>query len=195
MIYLKDEKLNLQKVDIIYLIKLMEKENNKINDEFKNLFIDLKLNINQIYALYEIIEEKAFEYLIEKIKDETKEYETEKENDLFKKIIDNNIILKEDILIKSIKKYIIRYCLGDNNGKDPILKKVKFEDIFNKIDIWGEAIFNDEKFKDESRALISEYQKDNNLLIYFYEIIFQKTDYLGQGSDPGEDNPEEDDDI
>ena len=195
MIYLKDEKLNLQKVDIIYLIKLMEKENNKINDEFKNLFIDLKLNINQIYALYEIIEEKAFEYLIEKIKDETKEYETEKENDLFKKLIDNNIILKEDLLVKSIKKYIIRYCLGDNNGKDPILKKVKFEDIFNKIDIWGEAIFNDEKFKDESRALISEYQKDNNLLIYFYEIIFQKTDYPGQGSDPGEDNPEEDDDI
>ena len=117
------------------------------------------------------------------------------ENDLFKKLIDNNIILKEDLLVKSIKKYIIRYCLGDNNGKDPILKKVKFEDIFNKIDIWGEAIFNDEKFKDESRALISEYQKDNNLLIYFYEIIFQKTDYPGQGSDPGEDNPEEDDDI
>ena len=95
MIYLKDEKLNLQKLDINnYLIKLMEKENNQIDKKFKNLFENIRLNINQIYALYEIIEEKAFHNLLEKVKNETTEYETEKENELFKKIIENNTILK-----------------------------------------------------------------------------------------------------
>ena len=193
MIYLKDEKLNLQKLDINnYLIKLMEKENNQIDKKFKNLFENLKLNINQIYALYEIIEEKAFHNLLEKIKDETTEYETEKENELFKKIIENNTILKEDILIKGIKKYIIRYCLGDYNGKKPILKDVKFEDMFNKIDIWGETIFNNEKFKEESKTLISEYHKDNNLLIYCYEIVFKKTINQEEEKDIVEEEPEED---
>ena len=193
MIYLKDEKLNLQKLDINnYLIKLMEKENNQIDKKFKNLFENLKLNIKQIYSLYEIIEEKAFNHLLEKIKDETTEYETEKENELFKKIIENNTILKEDILIKGIKKYIIRYCLGDYNGNKPILKNVKFEDMFNKIDIWGETIFNNEIFKEESKTIISEYHKDNNLLIYFYEIVFKKAIYQEGEIEIVEEEPEED---
>ena len=64
--------------------------------------------------------------------------------------------------------------------------------MFNKIDIWGETIFGNEKFKEESKTLISEYHKDNNLLIYCYEIVFKKTINQEEEKDIVEEEPEED---
>ena len=173
MIYLKDEKFNVTKTSIDYIIKLMEKENNKISDKFKLLITD-KLNINHIFALYEIIEEKAFKYLMKRIKDELEKYEGEEAKEKeFEDIFDKNSLINEKLLVKNITKYIVRYCLGDNNGNNQILKNIKFEDVFKKIDIWGKITFNDAKFKDESNKLCSLNQKENCLLKYIFGIIYK----------------------
>ena len=184
MIYLKDEKIISPKTDIDYLIKLMEKENNKIDEKFKNLFNSIKLNISQLFSLYEKIEEKAFDALVEKIKQETKKFESDKINEetenRIKNIINNNSLLNQDLLINGIKKYIVRYFLGDSIRNNPHnLENIKFDDIFNRMDIWGKNIFDDKKFKDESNKLCSLNKKENNnLLMYFYSAIFKKEDKL-----------------
>ena len=86
--------------------------------------------------------------------------------------IDKNILLNQDLIIKGIKRFIVRYCLGNNIGNNPILKNIKLEDIFSKQDIWSKNILTDKKFKEEKNKLISLNQKENYLLIYFYGIIF-----------------------
>ena len=163
---------------VLYLkdIKNNRKKSNTINDKFKNMNDNLELKIDKLFALYEIIEEKAFEILLEKLKEETKEYKKileEKIKNKLQNAIDKNILLNQDLIIKGIKKYIVRYFLGDNIVNNPILKNIKLEDIFSKQDIWSKNIFTDKKFKDEKNKLISLNQKENCLLIYFYGIIFK----------------------
>ena len=176
VLYLKDINFKNKNASINYLIKIMEKENNIINEKFKNMFENLELNIDQIFSLYEIIEEKAFDILLEKLKGEAKVYDLileEKVKDDLKNAINKNTLLNQDLIIKGIKKYIVRYCLGNNVGNNPILKNIKIEDIFSNQDIWSKNIFTDTKFQEEKNKLISLNQKENNLLIYFYGIIFK----------------------
>ena len=47
---------------VLYLkdIKNNRKKSNTINDKFKNMNDNLELKIDKLFALYEIIEEKAF---------------------------------------------------------------------------------------------------------------------------------------
>ena len=191
MLYLKDEKFISTKTDIDYLIKLMEKENNKIDENLKKLFdnIEYKLNISQIFSLYEKIEEKAFNVLIEEIGEETKKYESitsnKKIENEIKNIINDNSLLNQDLIINGIKKYIIRYFLGDSTNNNPNhLGNIKFDDIFNRVDIWGKNMFDDKRFKDESNKLCAlNKNENNNLLIFFYGIIFKKEN--DPGGDPG----------
>ena len=50
-----------------------------------------------------------------------------------------------------------------------------FNYIFNKVDIWGKTIYNDNRFKEESNKLISINNKENNCIIkHYYNIIFQR---------------------
>ena len=155
-----------------------------VNKVVDYLFNNLKLNISQIFSLYEKIEEKAFDALVGKIKEETKKFESDKINEetenRIKNIINNNSLLNQDLLINGIKKYIVRYFLGDSIRNNPHnLENIKFDDIFNRMDIWGKNIFDDKKFKDESNKLCSLNKKENNnLLMYFYSAIFKKEDKL-----------------
>ena len=114
--------------------------------------------------------------MLEKLKEKAKVYKKifeEKIKNNLKNTIDKNILLNQDLIIKGIKKYIVRYFLGDNIVNNTILKNIKLEDIFSKQDIWSKNIFTDKKFKDEKNKLISLNQKENCLLIYFYGIIFK----------------------
>ena len=199
MLYLRDEKFISTKTDIDYLIKLMEKENNKIDENLKKLFdnIEYKLNISQIFSLYEKIEEKAFNVLIEEIGEETKKYESitnnEKIENEIKNIINDNSLLNQDLIINGIKKYIIRYFLGDSTSNNPHhLENIKFDDIFNRVDIWGKNMFDDKRFKDESNKLCTlNKNENNNLLIFFYGIIFKKENEPDSSPEPSDD-PDED---
>ena len=114
--------------------------------------------------------------MLEKLKEKAKVYKKifeEKIKNNLQNAIDKNILLNRDLIIKGIKKYIVRYFLGDNIVNNPILKNIKIEDIFSIQDIWSKNIFTDKKFKDEKNKLISLNQKENCLLIYFYGIIFK----------------------
>ena len=175
--YLKDEHLlNAKETSLDYVIKLMEKEGFKIHEEFKQEKYG-NIKISQILHLYEIIEEKAFDSLIKKIENEIKLFGeihiTEEDEEKIKNILDSNVVLKQEEIIKGIKKYIVRYYLGNKNGDEFTLNDIKLDDILNKSSVWDKQIFNNEKFKNESNELISFNQKDNNVLRYFYRIIFE----------------------
>ena len=176
MEYLKNEKSIDQNTNIKYIIKLMKKENNKLVEPFEELFENLKLKINQIFYLYELIEEKVFDSLTQIIKEEFKSDERmkiseEREKEIQKELNDNSL-LKQDVIIKAIKKYFVRYCLGDNSDNKSILNNIKINDVFNKIDIWDKTIFEKNLFKEESKKLCDFNQKENCMLIYFYRILF-----------------------
>ena len=102
--------------------------------------------INNLLHLYEIFELKSFDYLTEKINQKINEINIEintnqEMDNIFK---NNNSLLNEDKLINGIKRYILRYCLGDNKNIDNIINKMDnmLNDIFNKADIWGKTIIN-----------------------------------------------------
>ena len=176
MIYLKNEKFKCEETNIVYIMDIMQKENNNLNEVFISLIENSNFKINQILSLYEIIEEKAFNSLTQKLKeklilDQTTNLPKEKEKEIQNEI-SNNSILNEDLLIKTLKKYIVRYCLGDNSGINNWYN-IKLDDEFNKIDVWDKNIFNNEKFKEDKNKLISINNEDNCLLNYLFMKIFE----------------------
>lgn len=105
------------------------------------------------------------------ILDQTTNLPKEKEKEIQNEI-SNNSILNEDLLIKTLKKYIVRYCLGDNSGINNWYN-IKLDDEFNKIEVWDKNIFNNEKFKEDKNKLISINNEDNCLLNYLFMKIFE----------------------
>ena len=176
MDYLKNDKSIDGKTNIKDIIQIMKKENNQFVESFEELFENLKLNINQIFYLYELIEEKVFNILTQNIKEELKSDEKmkiseEKEKEIQNEL-NNNTLLKEDAIIKAIKKYFVRYYLGDNSDNKSISNNIKINDIFNKIDVWNKEIVEKNSFKEENKKLCDFNGTENCLLIYFYNIIF-----------------------
>ena len=184
MTYEKENKYDGDEITINDLIKIIENCNFKISDKLKDFMKngDLQsLYICHLLSFYEIIELKAFEYLTKDIKNNINKDEIKVKKEYKEKILQhlnkgqNDLLIKKDILENGIKKYILRYCLGDYKEKDKILENLNtnFKDIFERKDIWEYKIFKDEnKFKEESRQLIEINQKENCIVKYFYNIIF-----------------------
>ena len=130
------------------------------------------LFVCHLISFYEIIELKVFEYLTEGIKEKMKgnvnvlmpNQKKEIEN-----ILENN---ETKIgLINGIKKYILRYCIGDNKNKNDVLEKFNnnLEDLFKKSDIW----IDDTQISKEKRDKLISINKNNKCVVkYFYNIIF-----------------------
>ena len=189
MTYLKNEKFKGEETKIEYIIKLMQKENNIMNETFILLIENSYFNINQILSLYEIIEENVFDVLTKKLKEKIIEDKVinipeEKENETTNEINKTSLI-KEDLLMKGLKKYIVRYYLGDNEGDNNILNNIKLDDIFNKLDIWNKNIFNEEKFNEDKNKLCS-INEDNCLLYHLFMKIFniELEDNISSSDDP-----------
>ena len=147
---------------------------NKINKKL----INSEIYIDEILYLYENIEEKMFDILNEiflkdeKLKQENLKNKKKEEIDEYFKS-NKYLLLTKDIILKAIKKYIMRYCLGDYEKEEEILKNINSKKIFNKEDIWDNKIFNDTKFKEECNKLIEFNNNDNdNLEQYFLDLIF-----------------------
>ena len=191
MTYLKNEKFKAEETKIEYILKLMQKENNNMNETFISLIENSYFNINQILSLHEIIEENIFDILTKKIKEKIKKdniinISEEKENEIKNEII-NTFIIKEDILIKVLKKYIIRYYLGNMSGDNNIINNIKFDDIFNRIDIWDKIIFTNEKFNDDKNKLCS-INEENCLLYYLFMEIFNINNEIDDDDDSSSDS-------
>ncbi len=172
MTYEKDNKYINSDTSINYLIKIIEKENYKMNEQFKSFMGDYSILINNLISFYEIIELNSFGYLTNEMANKINENgfqisDDQKEN--ISKILNANKYLSHDNLINGIKKYIFRYCLGDNNILDKINQN--FSNIFNRIDIWEDNRNND--FIKEYKNLISINEKENCIIKYCFHSIFQ----------------------
>ena len=132
------------------------------------------LNFNNIIIFFESVENRSFFYLTENIR---KKIINEKINidenikNKIEQILNNNKILKKDILLKYIKKYIIRYL---KNNDDFIFN---FKDIYKK-NIFDKKILNNNKFEEEFDILCSINSKDNAIVKYciccIYNILNEK---------------------
>jgi hypothetical protein len=174
MIYDQEEYDCNNNIKINYIIKIIEKENYKMSKYTHELMAkyDDFLYICHLISFYEIIELKVFEYLTEGIKEKMKgNLNTLMINQ--KKEIEN-ILDKNEVktgLINGIKRYILRYCIGDNKNRNDVLEKFNnnFEDLFKKRDIW---IDNTQISKEKREKLILINKNNKFVVKYFYNIIF-----------------------
>jgi hypothetical protein len=181
------------KISLEYIAKVIKKENYQLDD----LLIDFlnqqsnKLFINNLLYLYEKAEIKCFEYLTEQIdiNEKDKNISTEKESKIKEYFSDSDLLLKEDIMINSIKKYILRYCIGSDIDNNNIFKNCDLEKLVNKEDIWSNKIYQDDKFKLKFEKLKKLNDEENNIMKYFFKTLFKvKTD-----KEKKEDKKEKDD--
>ena len=175
MTYEKDNKYINDETSIDYIIKIIEKENYKMDEQFK-LFIEYSpgaIKINNLISLYEKIELDSFEYLIKEmtytINENDFQISDDQKNNI-SKILNDNTYLSHDNLINGIERYILRYCYGDNNILDKINQN--FSNIFNRIDLWEN--YSDKDFIKEYKNLLSINEKENCIIKYCFHSIFQK---------------------
>ena len=180
--YEKEKKYDTDDTTINDILRIISSNNFKNNDEDMESFLKKDLSqslfISHLFSLYEFIELKAFDYLTKEIKQQLNKKDLILERKIQEKVLnhfkkDNQLINKETLL-NSVRKYIIRYCLGDYEDKNKILDKMyyNFEDIFKRVDIWEEKIFNDKRFNDESKELININKEGNIVLKYCFGIVF-----------------------
>ena len=182
MIYEKDSKYDCETTTINYIINIIEKGNFKMNEILRNFTDTSSLLINNLLPFYELIELKIFKNITQEIKEKINKSKSElniKEeikNKIIKNINNkkNNLLFSKEILINGIKKYILRYCIGDNKNKNNILEKLdnNFEDIFKRSDIFGEKICKDDRFENEKNNLITINKEENCIIKYCYDDIF-----------------------
>ena len=172
-----------EQTNLNYIMKLINKENDFMNEPFNNLLNSYgdMFSLNNIIFLYENFETKVFEYLTENIKNNLNKKENQINKvlkDKIKEILnDQNMPINQENFINSIKKYILRYCIGYNSGKNNILKNFENIDfILNKYDIWGKKLLSDEKFGENCKK-INEINNEGNCIIkYSLNILFNNNE-------------------
>ena len=123
---------NYQKYNLYYLCKILRKKNYHVNEllsEFLKNYND-GFGINNLLFLYSKAEIKYFDFISEEISQNNNIIKENNKNveDFFKEK-NNELLINELVLLDGIKKYIMRYCVGDNQNKNEIMKKI---DLKNK---------------------------------------------------------------
>jgi hypothetical protein len=165
------------------LVKIMSNTNFHTNPSF-NAFIDQfydMILLNNLLHLYQEIECRVFDNVTESIDQNMDKNEMEINEGIKNKIendlIENNKLITKDVLINTMKKYILRYCINDHQNNNDILNKYRnIDDIINRKDIWEEKIISDSRFEEECRKLKTINTEDNYLLKYCFHILFDKVD-------------------
>ena len=171
----------IKKYNLDYISKILRKKNYLINELLSEFFHNYSdtLGINNLLFLYEKAEIKYFDYKSEEI---SKNVNIINNQDNFEKIEEylktNNSgsLLNEIALLEGTKKYIMRYCMGDYQDKNEIMKKIDLNKIFEKKSIWTFVHCNNEKgdiFKDEINKLLKlNEDNNNNLMNYILKKLF-----------------------
>ena len=201
---MKKKKYDTEDTTINDILRIIASNNFKNNDEDMESFLKKDLSqslfISHLFQLYEFIELKAFDYLTKEIKQQLNKKDLILERKIQEKVLNHfkkgNQLINKETLLNSVRKYIIRYCLGDYEDKNKILDKMyyNFEDIFKRVDIWEEKIFNDKRFNDESKELININKEGNIVLKYCLSVVFGFVERKGSVDDDNFDNREEDED-
>jgi len=142
----------------------------KIDIETNQILYSEDIYINNILSIYEKFEEICFEYFKEMLVPPN--LSNEKDENI-KDYLNNLELIKADVISKAAKKYLMRYCLGNYDKKENILKNMEIEKMISKRDIWEKQIFNHSKFKEECEKLKKlNIENDYYLDKYFlYNII------------------------
>ena len=161
-----DKKFNF---NLDYIVKILRKRNYQINDllsEFLNNYKE-NIGISNLLYLYEKTEIKYFQYICNEIAKDIDIKDNIYSITLYFNKNSNDLLLNEGILLDGIKKFIMRYCLGDNQDKIEVIKKVDLKNIFDKKCIWHFILSKKEqenKFKDEVNTLLNLDKEGNNLI-------------------------------
>jgi hypothetical protein len=179
------------KMSINDLIKIVEKANYKIGENFTQFMETFKdsIFINNLLSFYELVELKAFQYLTKEIKMKKIVIKDETKKEIETKLKDDKLLLNDEVLTNAFKKFILRYYLSDNSNNLLEYMTNSFADMFNKIDIWSNLIFKDERFNEEKDKIISINNEDNCIIKYYCNKLFNNND------DDKEVNPPDDDKI
>jgi len=150
--------------------KISEMIKKKYGYEIEDSLIIEDIYVNNILSAYEKYEEICFDYFKDILIPENL---TNEKDETIKDYLDELELIKIDDISKATKKYLMRYCLGDYDKKENILKNMKIEKMFFKKDIWEEKIYFNPKFKEEYEKIIKlNNDNDNYLDKYFlYNII------------------------
>ena len=180
MIYNYDnDNYDSEKVSLKYISKIIEKSNYKMNENLIDFLVNENIHLNNLLYIYERAEIKYFDYVKDEISNEIKSKNiSEEANSKIKEYFKNDKILNEEIISNSIKRYIMRYCLGDYQNRNEIATKISFEKILNRIDLWNDEISTNQKFKEEVNELMN-MNNDDCLMNYFIKKIFNKSGESG----------------
>jgi hypothetical protein len=186
---------NYRKYNLDYLCKILRKKNYHVNEllsEFLKNYND-GFGINNLLSLYSKAEIKYFDFISEEIsKNNIIIQENIKNIEDFFKEKNNELLINELVLLNGIKKYIMRYCVGDNQNKNEILKKIDLKNILEKQSIWDNFDLNNEKIKNEINKLL-ELNEGDNIMKYIFKKLFgsKKSEQKKKRDIPLDDDEEE----
>ena len=168
-----DKKFNF---NLDYIVKILRKRNYQINDLLSDFLNNYKENIgiSNLLYLYEKSEIKYFQYICNEIAKDIDIKDNIDSITLYFNKNSNDLLLNEGILLDGIKKFIMRYCLGDNQEKIEVIKKVDLKNIFDKKCIWHFILSKkdqENKFKDEVNTLLNLDKEGNNLIKYLLKKL------------------------
>ena len=166
---------NILLKDIVRLIK------NSGYEIEENLFPE-KITVNQILFIYEYLELEYFDYFVEDLNQNEQTINENNQKEIDKYFENSELLLTKNVVNDALKKYFLRYCLGDYEKRENIFNNMKVEKIFSKIDIWGKNIFEDSKFDAEQKKLKSFNEIEN----YLINILFKKN--IAEQNDPNSGN-------
>lgn len=199
--FVNEVKLNIknyQKYNLNYICKILIKKNYHVNEflsEFLKNYSD-GFGINNLLYLYEKAEIKYFDYISEEISKNNNIIQENIKNieDYFKEKNDQ-LLIKEITFLDTVKKYIMRYCLGDNQNKNEIIKNIDMKKIIEEKSVWIFIDINDEKeemVKNEKNKLL-ELNEEDNLMKYVFKKLFgsKKSEQKKKRDIPLDDDEEE----
>ena len=151
--------------DLIKYFELKQYEFIALNDAFKSL--NSILSMNNILYFYEMMENEAFINLTKNIQIKIRYNGIFMEENIINNIeksLNENKIIKIDIIISAMKKYILRNI----KGKDEENYLFNLNNL-NQKELWNPTIFDKMKFNEEFKKLI---ENENNVVNYLYSKIY-----------------------
>ena len=156
--------------DIINYLEIKSYKSPQLNTDKE--FLEKILSVNTLLDFYEKVQNKSFNYLTNNIKqkiiNDRIDIEENIQNEIESCLMSNKHITK-NILISSVKKYILRHIKNKENFL------FNFSDLIDKKDIWDESIYGDKDFLEDFNKLfhIEEKNGKNCVTIYCYLLIYE----------------------
>ena len=170
--------------DAIKYLELKQYELKELNIAINKL--KDSLSMNNILIFYEIVENEAFNNLTEDIKNTIKDKGINIEENIkvdIENCLNENKIIKNDIIIPAMKKYILKNIKDKDNYLFNLNK-------LNNKDIWDMTVYENNNFKEEFNKLVELDKNENNVVNYLYSLIYNiEIEAGGQDPEPDPGNP------